>query len=117
MSSSNPDSAILMTDSPKEVKRKINKYAFSGGRDTAEEQRKYGGNVEVDVACQWLKYFEPDDDKLEKIYEDYSKGKLLSGEVKKILIDKINEFLSEHQKRRKEAEKTLDKFIYKPERD
>lgn len=113
MSSSNPDSAILLTDSPSEVKRKINKYAFSGGRDTAEEHRKYGGNVEVDVACQWLKYFEFDDKKLEKIYEDYSSGKLLSGDVKKILIDKINTFLAEHQKRRKSADRLLPEFIYK----
>jgi len=113
MSSSNPDNAILMTDSPNEVKRKINKYAFSGGKDTAKEHRKYGGNVEVDIACQWLKYFEEDDKKLEKIYDDYKKGKLLSGEIKKILIDKINEFLAGHQKRRKEAPKLLDKFIYK----
>jgi len=113
MSSSNPDSAILMTDSPHEVKRKINKYAFSGGRDTVEEHRKYGGNVEVDIACQWLKYFEFDDKKLEKVYKDYGEGKLLSGEVKKILIDKINEFLAEHQKKRKAAPKLIDKFIYK----
>ncbi|MCR4327518.1 MAG: tryptophan--tRNA ligase [Nanoarchaeota archaeon] len=113
MSSSNPDSAIFLTDSHEEVKRKINKYAFSGGRDTAEEQRKYGGNVEIDVACQWLKYFEESDKKLEKIYEDYRKGKLLSGEVKKILIEKINLFLALHQKRRKTAEKLLPKFIYK----
>lgn len=113
MSSSNPDAAILLTDSPKEVKRKVNKYAFSGGKDTAEEHRKYGGNVEVDVACQWLKYFEEDDEKLKEIYKNYSEGKLLSGEVKKILIDKINDFLAGHQKRRKEAEKLIDKFIYK----
>jgi len=114
MSSSDEDKSILMTDSPKEVKRKINKYAFSGGRDTIEEHRKYGGNVEIDVACQWLKYFEEDDKKLEEIYSKYRKGELLSGEVKKILIDKINEFLAEHQKKRKEAEKLIDKFIYKP---
>ena len=114
MSSSNPDNAILMTDSPSEVRRKINKYAFSGGKETVEEHRKHGGNVEVDVACQWLKYFEFDDKKLEKIYKDYREGKLLSGEVKKILIDKINEFLAEHQKKRKTAEKLIDKFIYKP---
>jgi hypothetical protein len=25
----------------------VNKYAFSGGRDTAEEQRKFGANIEV----------------------------------------------------------------------
>lgn len=111
--SSEIEKVILLTDSPNEVKNKINKYAFSGGRDTVEEHRKYGGNVDVDVACQWLKYFENDDKKLNEIYEKYSKGELLSGEIKKILIDKINEFLKEHQKKREEAKKLVDKFIYK----
>jgi len=113
MGSSNPDKAILMTDTPAQVKKKINKYAFSGGQDTVEEHRAKGGNVEVDVACQWLKYFEEDDKKLEEIYSKYRKGELLSGEIKGILIDKINEFLAVHQKKRVEAEKLLDKFIYK----
>jgi len=112
-SSTNNGKTILMTDSAKTVKRKINKYAFSGGRDTIEEHRKKGGNIEVDVACQWLKYFEDDDEKLSDIYDKYSKGELLSVEVKAILIDKINKVLSEHQKRRKNAEKEFDKFIFK----
>ncbi len=114
MSSSDVDKAILLTDTPEEVKRKINKYAFSGGRDTVKEHRKYGGDVEKDVAAQWLKYFEEDDEKLEEIYSKYKRGELLSGEIKAILIEKINEFLAEHQKKRKEAEKMIDKFIYKP---
>ncbi len=113
MSSSDPEKAILMTDSPEQVKRKINKHAFSGGKDTIEEHRKYGGNVDVDIACQWLKYFEDDDDKLQEIYDKYSKGELLSGEVKKILIDKINKFLAEHQKRRAVAEKKIKDFLWK----
>ena len=112
-SSSDSTKTILMTDSPKTVKKKINKYAFSGGQDTIEEHRKKGGNVEIDVACQWLKYFEYDDKKLSEIYDKYSKGELLSGELKNILIEKINEILSKHQKRRKSAEKELNKFIYK----
>jgi len=112
MSSSDPDKAILMTDTPSQVKKKINKHAFSGGQDTIEEHRKHGGNVEVDIACQWLKYFEEDDAKLQEIYDKYSKGELLSGEVKKILIDKINEFLAEHQKRRASAEKKIKDFLY-----
>ncbi len=111
-SSTGDNKAILMTDNANTVKKKINKYAFSGGKETIEEHRKKGGNVEVDVACQWLKYFEDDDDKLAKIYDKYSKGKLLSGEVKTILIDKINQVLSEHQKRRAGAEKLFDNFIY-----
>jgi tryptophanyl-tRNA synthetase len=113
MASSNPDHAILTTDSPKEVARKINKYAFSGGQDTLEEHRKKGGNPDVDVSFQWLKYFEPNDKKLEKIEKDYRSGKLLTGELKKILIDKINVFLKEHQKRRKKAKQLVDKFIFK----
>ncbi len=110
--SSGTDKTILLTDTPKQVAKKINKYAFSGGQDTIEEHRKKGGNVEIDVACQWLKYFEEDNKKLEEIYDKYRKGELLSGEVKKILIDKINNFLAEHQKRREKSEKMIDKFIY-----
>lgn len=113
MSSSEPEKAILMTDSPEQVKKKINKYAFSGGKDTIEEHRKEGGDINVDIACQWLKYLEMDDKKLGKIYQEYSQGKLLSGEVKKILIDKINEFLSEHQKRRIKAKSQIKDFLYK----
>ncbi|MFH0808792.1 MAG: tryptophan--tRNA ligase [archaeon] len=112
-SSSDSSHAILMSDTPQQVKNKINRHAFSGGQETVEEHRLKGGNTETDVACQWLKYFEHDEEKLAKIYKDYSKGKLLSGEVKTILIEKINEILKEHQERRKSVEKQLDKFIYK----
>lgn len=112
-SSSNPDTAVLTTDDPATVKRKINRYAFSGGQPTVEEHRKKGGNPEVDVAFQWLRYFEEDDKKLEKIENDYRSGKLLSGEMKAIIIEKLNLFLAEHQRRRAQAPKLLDKFIYK----
>ena len=112
MASSNPDHAILMTDSEKEVARKINKYAFSGGQETLEEHRKKGGNPDVDVSFQWLRYFEEDDKKLEKIEKDYRSGKLLTGELKKILIEKINAFLKEHQKRRAKAKSQISKFLY-----
>ncbi len=114
MSSSDPSSFIALTDTPEEAEKKINKYAFSGGRDTLEEHRKLGGNPDIDVSFQYLKaIFEQDDKKLEKIHNDYKSGKLLSGELKQILADKIKDFLKEHQKKRKDAEKVLDKFISK----
>ncbi|GBE20198.1 MAG TPA: tryptophan--tRNA ligase [Candidatus Pacearchaeota archaeon] len=114
MSSSEPNSYIAMTDSPKEVEKKINKYAFSGGQATIEEHRKKGGNPDVDVSFQYLRmFFEPDDKKLKKIHDDYKSGKLLTGELKKILISKINTFLKEHQKRREKAKKQIDKFLFK----
>ncbi|HLC56841.1 MAG TPA: tryptophan--tRNA ligase, partial [Candidatus Nanoarchaeia archaeon] len=101
------------TDNEDEVSKKIKKYAFSGGRDTIEEHRKKGGNPEVDVSYQWLTFFEEDDKRLEEIYDDYKSGKLLTSELKQILIGKINRFLKEHQEKRERAKKNLDKFIYK----
>lgn len=112
MSSSNSEKAILLTDTPEIVKKKINKYAFSGGQPTLEEQRKKGANLEIDVPYQWLKYFELDDNKLKQIEQDYSSGKMLTSEVKAHLIEKINEFLKQHQERRKKAPELVDKFIW-----
>jgi tryptophanyl-tRNA synthetase len=43
MSASDPNSAIFVTDTPKQIQKKINKYAFSGGRATVEEHRELGG--------------------------------------------------------------------------
>ena len=112
--SSSKEYAIYTTDSPKEVEAKIKRYAFSGGRDTLEEHRKKGGNPDVDVSFQYLKMlFEPDDKKLAKIEQDYRSGKMLTGELKQYLIDKINVFLKEHQKKREEAKKNIDKFLVK----
>lgn len=111
MSSSDPDSTIYTTDSPEVVKKKINKYAFSGGQATVEEHRKKGGNPEIDVAYQYLTFFLEDDKKLKKIYNNYKSGKLLTGELKAICIDTINSFLKEHQKKRILAKKQLDKFM------
>lgn len=114
MSSSDENSFIAMTDNPKEVERKIKKYAFSGGQDTIEEHRKKGGNPDIDVSFQYLKmFFEPDDEKLMQIEKDYKSGKLLSGDLKKYLIEKINDFLAEHQKKREKSKNMINKFVHK----
>ncbi len=112
MSSSDPTSYIALSDTPEEAERKIVKYAFSGGRETKEEHRKKGGIPEIDVAYNMLYFmFEPDDKKIKKIYDDYSSGALLTGELKQILIEKIKKFLIEHAKARKGAERLADKFL------
>jgi len=113
MSASEEQTAIFTTDSPQTVKTKINKYAFSGGQATIEEQRKKGGNPDVDVSYQWLTFFEEDDKKLKEIREEYKSGKLLTGELKAILIEKINKLLAEHQKKREKAKDQIDKFMFK----
>jgi tryptophanyl-tRNA synthetase len=112
--SSSGEHVIFLSDSEKEVENKIKKYAFSGGQDTIEEHRKNGGNPDIDVSFQYLRmFFEPDDKKLEKIEQDYKSGKLLTGELKAILIEKINTFLREHQKKRELAKKEVNNFTLK----
>jgi tryptophanyl-tRNA synthetase len=101
MSASNPNSAIFMTDTPEQIKNKINRYAFSGGRDTLEEHRRLGARLEVDVPYQYLEVFLEDDDKLRFIRDEYKAGRMLTGEVKKELIQVLQAFVREHQEARK----------------
>ena len=54
MSASDPTSAIFVTDTPKQVQKKINKYAFSGGQATVEEHRQLGELSHAHAAlCQY----------------------------------------------------------------
>lgn len=100
MSASDPTSSIFLTDSMDEIKQKINKYAFSGGRDTKEEHQKYGGDTTVDVSYQYLTFFLDDDDKLARIKQEYESGQLLTGQLKKELIGVLQKLVGEHQERR-----------------
>ena len=113
MSASKENTTIYTTDSPDVVKMKINKYAFSGGKPDVEQHRKEGGNPDIDVSYQYLRiFFEPDDNALKKIHDDYKSGKMLTGELKAILIEKINNFLKIHQENREKARDKIDKFLF-----
>ena len=115
MSASNSDKAILLTDSKDVIKKKINKYAFSGGRQTIEEHRRLGANPNIDTAYNWLYYlFTQDDKEIEKIYKDYKSGKMLSSEIKNILIGKVNELIENHNKKKEKVlkENLLEKYMY-----
>ena len=112
MSASDENGTVYTTDSPSVVKKKINKYAFSGGQPDIEQHRKIGGNPDIDVSYQYLRiFFEPDDNKLKAIYDDYKSGKMLTGELKAILIDKINQFLTVHQEKREKAKERINEFL------
>jgi tryptophanyl-tRNA synthetase len=67
MSSSDVNSGIFMNDKLSQIKNKINRHGFSGGRETEEEHRRLGGDTEVDVSYQYLTFFLDDDEQLEQI--------------------------------------------------
>ncbi|MBI2508381.1 tryptophan--tRNA ligase [Candidatus Woesearchaeota archaeon] len=112
MSSSKPESYISFGDDEKTVENKIKKYAFSGGQPTIKEHKEKGGNPDIDVSFIWLKYlFEHDDKRLNEIEQNYRSGSLSTGELKELLIEKINSFLKRHKIKREKARKQVDKFI------
>ncbi|XP_027704937.1 tryptophan--tRNA ligase, cytoplasmic [Vombatus ursinus] len=114
MSASDPNSSIFLTDTAKQIKNKVNKHAFSGGKDTIEEHRQLGGNCDIDVSFMYLTFFLEDDDKLEQIRQDYTSGAMLTGELKKTLIEVLQPLIANHQARRKEITEDIVKQFMTP---
>jgi len=77
------------------------RYAFSGGGATVEEHRLNGGNCDVDISFKYLSFFLEEDDKLEEIRQAYSSGQLLTGDLKKELVTRLQKIIADHQERRK----------------
>ena len=88
---------VFMNDSNEVVKKKINKYAFSGGKDTLELHRKLGGDISVDVSYIYLYHFWEDESELKEIASAYTSGQMLSGEIKSILINHLIKLLEVHR--------------------
>jgi len=109
MSASNPDSAIYITDEEKDVKRKI-MNALTGGQPTAELQRKYGGDPDNCVVYKYHLLFQESDEKVKRIYEDCKVGKLLCGECKAMLFERIREFMKEHNEMRERARDVIQQY-------
>jgi len=114
MSASDANSSIFLTDSAKQIKDKINKYAFSGGGQTVEEHQKNGGNCDIDVSFQYLKFFMDNDERLEEIRRTYSSGELLTGYLKKELIEVLQKLVADHQERRAKVTNEVVKQYMQP---
>lgn len=114
MSASDATTSIFMGDTPKQIAKKINKYAFSGGRATLEEHRQLGGNPDVDVAFQYLSFFSYDDDKLAALADGYRKGDIMSSEMKKECIAVLQEYVGAYQERRAKVDQAVVDLFMKP---
>ncbi|HLC92464.1 MAG TPA: tryptophan--tRNA ligase [archaeon] len=111
MSASHPETAIFLSDPLKDAEKKINR-AFSGGQPTVEEHRARGGNLEIDLVFEMLKFHYPNTKELEKVSEEFSSGKMLASELKKFAIDFLVPLLKEHQQSVKENLKRAEKVVY-----
>lgn len=103
MSSSRPDSTIFLTDTLEEARRKLMR-ALTGGRATAEEQRRLGGIPEVcSVYHMDLYHLMPEDSEVRSIYDSCRSGRILCGECKLVAWRKLEKLVEEHQRKLEKA--------------
>jgi len=111
MSASHPETAIFLDDDLVVAEKKI-KRAFSGGQPTIDEHREKGGNLEIDLVFEMLKFHYPNTKELEKFGREFSSGEMLASELKQIAIDFFIPFLKGHQKKAKANLETAKKIVY-----
>uniref|UniRef100_A0A7S0NQL9 Tryptophan--tRNA ligase, cytoplasmic n=1 Tax=Calcidiscus leptoporus TaxID=127549 RepID=A0A7S0NQL9_9EUKA len=116
MSASDENSAIFCTDTPAQIATKVKTHAFSGGRQTVEEHRQMGGDLSTDIPYQWLTFFLFDDERLQAIGEEYSSGRMLSGEIKAELIKVLQPLVKQHQLARSMVTDEIVKTFMTPRR-
>jgi len=99
MSKSNPDAAISLPEDPKAVCKKLNK-AVTGGRETADIQKKMGGVPEKCMIFELYKqHLIEDDSELKERYDLCISGKVLCGECKKYACSIMTDFLEDLEKK------------------
>jgi tryptophanyl-tRNA synthetase len=113
MSASQPETAIFTTDPPEEAAKKV-MSAYTGGRDTVEEQREFGGQPEIcNVYAYYYFLFEEEDEALMERERACKSGELLCGMCKKDLSNRVKIFLRNFQEKREKAREVLDDFLLK----
>jgi len=111
MSSSKPDSAIFLTDSPEEATKKIS-HAKTGGAISLDEQRKKGGNPNKCVVYElFLYHLIEDDAELRDIHNSCKKGEEMCGNCKKYASQLMEEFLNVLKNKRKISYDKIEEYL------
>jgi len=111
MSSSVPQSAIFLTDTPDQAAEKI-KNSKTGGGMTIEEHKKHGGKPDrCSVYEMFLFHFIDDDKELARIFEDCKKGQQLCGQCKKLAQERAREFFKDIKERKEAARDRVKEFL------
>jgi tryptophanyl-tRNA synthetase len=111
MSSSKPESHISLVDTPEEAAKKLG-AAQTGGRATAEEQRRLGGRAEECMVYEtYVYHLVPDPKELSKLYEDCKSGRMLCGECKGIAKAKVHAFMKDLREKRGQMEHLVKQVV------
>ena len=94
MSSTGATSAhrICLGDTPKQILKKTRR-AFSGGQQTKEAQLELGADINVDIACIYMRFFMTDRVRYRELCYRYKSGLVMSGDVKNICAEMLRKML------------------------
>jgi tryptophanyl-tRNA synthetase len=94
-------SYFTLEETPEVIARKISN-SFTGGRPTAEEQRRLGANPDIcPIYDLYLFHFFERDEDVAKLHSYECKGgHILCGEDKQRLIKIVVDLMKEHQRKR-----------------
>ncbi|MCJ7740082.1 tryptophan--tRNA ligase [Candidatus Microgenomates bacterium] len=109
MSGSKPKTAIYLTDSPEDIRSKIQK-AYTGSVSILDAHKRLGGIPEACSVFSLLYFHHPDNQYVDTIYCRYKKGDIRMDELKKITSDFIIEIVEKHKKA-KEKVGNIDEFL------
>ncbi len=111
MSSSKPESAVFLSDTPEEARKKVMR-AKTGGAVTLEEQRREGGKPEECMIYElFLYHLIEDDGELTKIYQSCRNGEQMCGNCKKLAAELITSFLEELKEKREETADSIEEYL------
>jgi len=112
MSKRNPMGILYLNEPLSSARVKV-MQAFTGGRATAEEQRRLGGEPEKCVVFVelLLAHFLEDDKRLEEWYWECKTGQILCGECKARAWTIIEHWLRNHQEKRNKMRDLAEKLL------
>ena len=111
MSSSDPKSAIYLTDSIKDATKKA-KSAKTGGRESLKEQKELGGEPDKCSIYELLVYHLVDsDDELKDLKQRCLAGEVLCGECKNCAAELLADMLEDVHSKTDEARKIAEKLL------
>jgi tryptophanyl-tRNA synthetase len=113
MSKRSATSLLTLDDTPKDAAQKISN-AFTGGRDTVEEQRRLGARADICPVYDLYRFhFAKDDGHVERVYHECTKGIRLCGECKQEVTGLVKTFLEGHHKKRDSMMKDAKELLVK----
>lgn len=100
MSSSKPETSVYLTEDPKVAEKKL-KASVTGGRATAEEQRRLGADPsKCPVYEMYLYHLAKDDAHLQEVHDTCKSGARLCGGCKGEAVTLLMGFLKDHKEKR-----------------